>query len=319
MRTLYPPLEPYSHFELAVDARHTLYVEQAGNPEGLPVVFLHGGPGAGSEPWHRQFFDPEGYRIVVFDQRGAGRSRPHAELADNTTPLLVSDMEKIRTRLGIERWVVFGGSWGSTLALAYAEAYPERVLGLVLRGIFLCRPQDIHWFYQEGANRVFPDYWEDFVAPIPPAERHDMLRAYHRRLTSDDERVRLEAARAWSVWEGRCATLLPNPAVVESFANPHTALSLARIECHYFVNDCFLAPDQLLRDAHRLRGIPGYIVHGRFDIVCPLDGAHALAKVWSEAEFHIVRDAGHVASEPGIQSALVEATDALLARLAPRA
>jgi len=315
MRVLYPPIDPYHMETLAVDQTHRLHLETCGTAQGLPVVFLHGGPGSGCEPWHRRFFDPAAYRIVLFDQRGCGRSRPHASLEDNTTAHLVSDMERIREHLGIERWVVFGGSWGSTLALAYAEAHPERVLGLVLRGIFLCRPRDIHWFYQEGAGRLFPDYWEDYLAPIPESERDEMVSAYHRRLTGEDEVARMAAAKAWSEWEGRTATLLPNPGVVDHFRDPHVALSLARIECHYFMNQSFLEPNQLLRDAHRLADIPGTIVHGRYDVVCPLDQAHALHRAWPRAKLEIIPDAGHSAGEPGIVDALVRATDELAVML----
>ncbi|MFW5452116.1 prolyl aminopeptidase [Thioalkalivibrio sulfidiphilus] len=315
MRVLYPPIDPYHVETLAVDQTHRLHLETCGTAQGLPVVFLHGGPGSGCEPWHRRFFDPATYRIVLFDQRGCGRSRPHASLEDNTTAHLVSDMERIREHLGIERWVVFGGSWGSTLALAYAEAHPERVLGLVLRGIFLCRPRDIHWFYQEGAGRLFPDYWEDYLAPIPESERDEMVSAYHRRLTGEDEVARMAAAKAWSEWEGRTATLLPNPGVVDHFRDPHVALSLARIECHYFMNQSFLEPNQLLRDAHRLADIPGTIVHGRYDVVCPLDQAHALHRAWPRAKLEIIPDAGHSAGEPGIVDALVRATDELAVML----
>jgi proline iminopeptidase len=317
MRSLYPEITPYACQRLAVDDRHRLYVEQSGNPDGLPVVFLHGGPGAGCEPWQRRFFDPRRYRIILFDQRGSGRSTPHADLNDNTTRHLVADMEIIRQRLGIERWLLFGGSWGSTLALVYAETYPERVLGLVLRGIFLCRPQDIHWFYQQGASALFPDYWEDFLRPIPAAERGDMVRAYHRLLTGDDEVARLAAARAWSVWEARTATFRPNPDLVKHFGDAHTALSLARIENHYFVHDSFLEPDQIIRDAHRLRDIPGYIVHGRYDVVCPLQQAWDLHRAWPQARLRVIADAGHAASEPGIVDALVSATDRLAGELRP--
>jgi proline iminopeptidase len=316
MRDLYPFGKPFATHSLAVDARHTLYVEECGRPGGLPAVFLHGGPGAGCEPYHRQFFDPERYRVVLFDQRGAGRSTPHADLQANTTWDLVADLETIRKRLGIERWLVFGGSWGSTLALAYAEKYPERVSALILRGVFLCRPHEIRWFYQEGTSRVFPDHWEDFVAPVPPAQRGDLLHAYHRLLTGADEVGRLAAARAWSIWEGRTATLLPNKAVVSHFGQAHLALSLARIECHYFVNDAFLETDQLLRDAARLAGIPGVIVHGRYDMICPLENAWQLHRAWPGSELQIVPDAGHAASEPAIRDALLRALDGFAERLA---
>ena len=316
MRSLYPPIEPFVTHSIEVDPPHRLHVEECGNPQGLPVVFLHGGPGSGCEPYHRSFFDPDKYRIILFDQRGCGRSAPHAELAGNDTAALVADMETIRQRLGIERWMVFGGSWGSTLALVYAERHPERVAALVLRGIFLCRPREIHWFYQEGASRIFPDYWADYLRPIPEAERADLLHAYYCRLTGDDEVARMAAAKAWSLWEGRCATLQPSQAVVDHFGDPFTALSLARIECHYFVNNSFLEENQILRDAHRLRDIPGVIVHGRYDMVCPVESAWALSQAWPEARLEIIPDAGHSALEPGILSALVSATDEMARRLA---
>jgi proline iminopeptidase len=314
MRTFYPEIQPYAVHSLPVAAPHVLHVEECGNPHGLPVVFLHGGPGAGCEPWHRRFFDPASFRIILFDQRGCGRSKPHAELDGNTTQALVADLEAIRQKLGIERWVVFGGSWGSTLALVYAETHPERVLGLVVRGIFLCRPQEIRWFYQEGASRLFPDYWEDFIAPIPPEERDDLVGAFRRRLVGEDEVARMAAAKAWSVWEGRTATLKANEAVVSHFADPYTALSLARIENHYFMHDSFLATDQILRDAGRLAGIPGVIVHGRYDVVCPVENAWQLHKAWPGAELRIIGDAGHSASEPGIVDALVRACDEMAFR-----
>ena len=316
MRVLFPDIKPYASQRLAVDAQHTLYLEECGVPHGLPVLFLHGGPGAGCEPLHRRFFDPQRYRMVLFDQRGCGHSTPHAELRDNTTGHLVADIEKLREHLGIDRWVVFGGSWGSTLALTYAETYPERVLGLILRGIFLCRKADIYWFYQSGANRLFPDLWEHFLGPIPAAERSDLLRAYHRRLTGANELERLRAAKAWATWEGATLTLESNPVLIEQFGEARRALGLARIECHYFVNHCFLEPDQLLRDAGRLRGIPGVIVHGRYDVICPLDNAWALHRAWPEAELRIVTPAGHAASEPGIVDALVTATQSFADRLA---
>ena len=309
MRDLYPEIQPYNTLQLAVDDVHTLYVEEVGNPDGVPALFLHGGPGAGCEPYHRRFFDPDRYRVVLFDQRGAGRSTPHADLSNNTTWDLVADIEKIRETLGIERWVVFGGSWGSTLALAYAQTHPKRVRALILRGIFLCRPHEIAWFYQQGASRIFPDYWEDFVAPVEPAQRHDMLSAYHRLLTGTDELRRLAAARAWSVWEGRTATLLPDERVAAHFAQAHVALSMARIECHYFMHDAFLRANQLIDDAGRLSGIPGVIVHGRYDAICPLENAWELHHAWSGSELSIIADAGHSAAESGTRSRLVEATD----------
>jgi len=308
MHRLYPPLKANRQFWLNVEQPHEIYVEESGNPAGLPVVFLHGGPGAGCEEKHRSYFDPNLYRIILFDQRGSGRSRPHAELLHNTTSALVADMERIREELGIDRWVVFGGSWGSTLALVYAEAHPERVLGLILRGIFLCRSSEIRWFYQDGANRLFPDYWQDFVAPIPEPERGDLLNAHYRRLIGDDEVARMRSAEAWSVWEGRTATLTPKKEVVDFFSDPHVALALARIEAHYFVNGIFLEANQILRDAYRLKEIPGVIVHGRYDVVCPFENAWELHRVWPEAALEVVPDAGHSASEPGIVSALIQAT-----------
>ena len=315
MPDLYPPIEPFAVHTLAVDHEHRLYVEECGRPDGIPAIFLHGGPGAGCEPTHRGFFDPQRYRAVLFDQRGCGRSTPHASLTANTTWDLVADIERIREHLGIARWLVFGGSWGSTLALAYAETHPERVTALVVRGIFLCRPHEIRWFYQEGASWLFPDYWEDFIAPIPVDERTDLLTAYHRRLTGEDATTRLAAAQAWSIWEGRTATLLANPAVEAHFADPSVALSLARIESHYFVNQAFLRPNQLLDDASRIREIPGVIIQGRYDGICPLRSAWDLHQAWPTAELQIIPNAGHSAFEPGIRAALVAATDAFAERL----
>ena len=316
MRILFPEIKPYASQRLAVDDLHTLYLEESGNPAGVPVLFLHGGPGAGCDPVHRRFFDPQRYRIILFDQRGCGQSTPHAELRDNTTWHLVADIETLRQHLGIDRWLVFGGSWGSTLALAYAQTHPNRVLGLILRGIFLCRNTDIHWFYQHGANRLFPDLWEQFLTPIPPNERHDLVPAYYQRLTSANELERLRAARAWAMWEGATLSLESQPATVEHFGEAHRALSLARIECHYFTHHSFLEPDQLLHQADRLQGIPGVIVHGRYDVVCPLDNAWALHQAWPEAELRIVTPAGHAVTEPGIVDALITATQDFADRLA---
>jgi proline iminopeptidase len=310
LRDLYPPIEPYRTTRLRVSEIHELYVEESGNPQGKPVVFVHGGPGGGTDPKQRRFFDPAAYRIVLFDQRGCGQSTPHACLEHNTTWDLVSDMERIRESLGIDRWQVFGGSWGSTLALAYAEKHPERVTELVLRGIFLLRRRETLWFYQHGASILFPDAWEDFLAPIPENERDDLLHAYHRRLTGDDVAVRQACARAWSIWEGRTSSLLPNEQQIQRMGGDDFSLAFARIECHYFVNDGFLeTDDQLLRDAHRIADIPGVIVQGRYDVVCPADSAWALSRVWKKGELKIIRDAGHTAFEPGNVSALVEATD----------
>ncbi len=316
MLTLYPEIEPYARHHLAVDDTHELYLEESGNPDGMPVLVVHGGPGGGCEDYHRRFFDAERFRIILMDQRGAGRSTPLAELESNTTAHLVDDMEKVRHFLGIDRWMLFGGSWGSTLSLVYAETYPENVLGLVLRGIFLCRPRDIHWFYQDGASRIFPDYWQDFLEPIPEGERDNLVAAYYRRLTSDNELEQIQAAKAWSIWEGRCATLHPNPKVVEHFGHPHVAIALARIECHYFMNQSFLEPDQILRNADRLADIPGIIVHGRYDMVCPLENALALSAEWPRASLRIIRDAGHSASEPAIVDALMHGVDEVAAEIA---
>lgn len=316
MLTLYPEIQPYVQHSLAVEAPHVLHVEECGNPKGIPVVFVHGGPGAGCEDYHRRFFDPAAYRIILFDQRGCGRSTPHASLEGNTTQALVADMEHIREHLGIDKWLLFGGSWGSTLSLVYAESHPERVLGMVLRGIFLCRPHEIQWFYQQGASRIFPEYWQEYLAPIPQEERGDLIKAFYARLTSDNEMKRMSAAKAWSLWEGRTSTLRPNEAVIDHFGNPYTALSLARIECHYFINDSFLQPDQILRDAGRLADIPGVIVHGRYDVVCPVENAWQLHQAWPRAELRITPDAGHSASEPGTINALIEATNAFAERFA---
>lgn len=315
MLTLYPEIKPYARHRLAVEAPHELYVDESGSPDGLPVLFVHGGPGAGCDEASRRWFDPTLYRIVTFDQRGCGRSTPHASLDRNTTWDLVADMERIREHLGIDKWVLFGGSWGSTLSLAYAQTHPERVHALILRGIFLCRPQEIRWFYQEGASRLFPDYWEDYLAPIPPEERDDLVAAFYRRLTGSDQIAQMHAAKAWSIWEGRTATLRPSHEVVERFADPHRALSIARIECHYFINHAFLEADQLLRDMHRIAHLPGVIVHGRYDVVCPLDNAWALHKAWPGSELAIIRDAGHAAGEAGITDALLRASDRIARQL----
>ncbi|MCP5208690.1 MAG: prolyl aminopeptidase [Hahellaceae bacterium] len=311
MLALYPELKTNREFTLKPDNLHEIYVEESGNPNGVPVVVVHGGPGAGCEPYYRRFFDAERYRIIMFDQRGAGRSTPLAELKDNNTQNLVADMEMIREHLGIDKWVLFGGSWGSTLSLVYAQTHPERVLGLVLRGIFLCREQDFSWFYQEGASRIFPDFWKSFLEPIPEDERGDLMSAYYKRLTSDNELEQIQVAKAWSIWEGRCATLHPNQKVVDRFSHPHVAISLARIECHYFMNHAYLRPNQILADAEKLKGIPGIIVHGRYDMVCPLDNAVSLNEVWLDSELNIIRDAGHSASEPAIIDALVKACEAM--------
>lgn len=310
LRTLYDPIEPFDSNRLKVSPIHELYYEQCGNPEGKSAVFLHGGPGGGISTDYRRYFDPRVYRIVLFDQRGSGKSTPHASIEENTTWDLVADIERLREKLGIERWQVFGGSWGSTLALAYAETHPERVTELVLRGIFLCRPKEISWFYQEGANAIFPDVWEEFLKVIPEAERSDMVSAYYRRLTSADMAVRVEAARAWSIWEGSTSKLFFDPSMIEKFADPEFALAFARIECHYFMNNAFFPTNNhLIEHVGSIRGIPSVIVQGRYDVVCPITSAWDLHRAWPEAELKIIPDAGHSISEPGIIDALVEATD----------
>ena len=307
---LYPPIEPFRAGRLKVSAVHDLYFEESGNPKGKPVVFLHGGPGGGSDPKQRRFFNPEKYRIILYDQRGCGHSTPHACLEENTTWDLVADTEKLREHLGIARWQVFGGSWGSTLALAYAEKHPEVVTELVLRGIFLLRKQEIDWFYQRGASILFPDFWEGYLAQIPEAERGDLLTAYHKRLTSPDAAVRLAAAKAWSGWEGGTSKLLPDADFTGHFEEDEFALAFARIECHYFVNKGWFQPeDQLLRDAKKLRHIPAVIVQGRYDCVCPMESAWALHRVWPEADLVITPDSGHSAFDPPNCRALVAATD----------
>jgi proline iminopeptidase len=309
-RGYYPPIEPHRTGRLRVSGGHDLYFEESGNPAGKPVVFLHGGPGGATEPNHRRYFDPGRYRIVLFDQRGCGKSTPHASLVDNTTWDLVSDIEALRAHLGIERWQVFGGSWGSTLALAYAETHPARVTELVLRGIFLIRPQEIAWFYQRGTSALFPDAWEKYVEPIPESERGDFVRAYYARLTSDDPAIRLRAAKAWSVWEGSTSCLLPNQAFIDKSGTDDFAVAFARIECHYFVHGAWLeSPRDLLGNIDRVRHIPGVIVQGRYDVVCPMESAWALHRAWPEADLRVVPDAGHSAGEPGTIHELVEATD----------
>jgi proline iminopeptidase len=309
-RPLYPEITPYDQGMLAVSPLHTLYYEQSGNPAGKPVVFLHGGPGGGTNPNCRRFFDPAVYRIVLFDQRGCGRSTPHAELDGNTTWDLVADIERVREHLGIERWQVFGGSWGSTLALAYAQTHPEKVTELVLRGIFMLRRSELEWFYQDGCSQLYPDAWETYLAAIPVVERGDLMSAYHRRLTSDDAAVRVAAARAWSVWEGATSYLHQDPNFIASSGEDEFALAFARIECHYFVNGGFFEhDDQLLRNVGRIRHIPTVIVQGRYDVVCPMRSAWDLHRAFPEADLRIVQDAGHSAFEPGITDQLVQATD----------
>jgi proline iminopeptidase len=307
---LFPALEPYETGRLRVSDLHEIYYEICGNPAGKPAVVCHGGPGGGITPSMRRYFDPAKYRIVLFDQRGCGKSTPYAELRENTTWDLVADMEKLRRRLDIERWLVFGGSWGSTLALAYAETHPDRCTELVLRGIFTLRRAELLWFYQDGASWIFPDAWERYLAPIPPAERGDLITAYYRRLTGADEAEKRRAARAWSAWEGGTVSLLPSQERIDSFSADAFAVAFARIECHYFVHGGFFErDDQLIADVDRIRRIPAVIVQGRYDVCTPMKTAWDLKKAWPEAEFKLIDDAGHAASEPGIIDALVRATN----------
>ena len=307
---LFPEIEPYDEGNLNVSKLHTIHYEQCGNPKGKPLLFLHGGPGGGIDPIYRRYFEPKKWRIVLFDQRGCGRSRPFAELRENTTWDLVADIERLRVHLGIDRWVVFGGSWGSTLSLAYAEYHRERVKALVLRGIFLLRSSELAWFYQDGASRMFPDAWERYRDAIPHPERGDFISAYYRRLTSANEKVRRAAAKAWSVWEGSTSKLYTDPELVKKFGSGRFADAFARIEAHYFVNGGFFETDgQLLRDARKLRKIPGVIVQGRYDVVCPATSAWDLHRAWPEAKLIMVPDAGHSMTEPGIRSHLIEETD----------
>jgi proline iminopeptidase len=309
LRALYPPIEPYATGILDVGDGHSIHYERCGTPGTKPAVFLHGGPGGGISPTHRCVFDPELYDVLLFDQRGCGKSTPHAELAANTTWHLVADIERLRELVGAEQWLVFGGSWGSTLALAYAQAHPSRVTELVLRGIYLCTKPELDWFYQFGVSEMFPEKYERFAALIPVAERGDMLSAYHRRLTTGTRESQIVAARAWSLFEGETITLLPDPAMSAQHDEGQFALAFARLETHYFVNNCWLEPDQLLRDVHRLRAVPGTIVHGRYDMPCPVRYAWALHRAWPEVDFHLIEGAGHAFSEPGILHELIRATD----------
>lgn len=318
MRTLFPAIAANRQQWLQVSDRHRLYVEQSGNPLGIPVVLVHGGPGAGTSPEHRRFFNPEVYRIILFDQRGAGQSEPHAELAENHTQALIADMELIREALGVERWLVFGGSWGATLALCYAIAHPGRVLGLVLRGLFLGRAEDLHWLYQPegGAAQLFPDYYRDFLAPLE-GDAHHLLSRYYRLLTSTNELARLNAARAWAIWEGRIATLLPRIDAEAHYGEAHSALALARIECHYFVNNCFIDENYIIRQLDSIRHLPAVLVHGRYDAICKPAAACDLAAQWPALRLQIVPGAGHSAFEPGIIDALVKATEQMAKEIAP--
>jgi proline iminopeptidase len=314
MRTVYPDIQPNNSFFLERDHGHRLYIEECGNPAGIPVLFLHGGPGAGCSPWHRRLFNPEVFHIVLFDQRGCGKSTPHASIEHNTTWHLVEDIEAIRNELGIKRWLISGGSWGSALGLAYAQAYPANVTALLLRGIFLCRQHEIAWFYQQGASRLYPDFWQDFIAPVDEGKRGNLVAAYHELLTSNDEIRRMAAARAWSSWEYRCSQIDTGKANLQA-QQAHTMLAMACIENHYFFNDSWLQPDQLLNDVHKIADIPAIIVHGRFDTICPLQNAWQLHHDWPASELYIVPGAGHAATEPGITDALIRASDTLARRL----
>ncbi|WP_447042870.1 prolyl aminopeptidase [Vreelandella sp. H-I2] len=309
LRKLYPPIEPYLTGMLDVGDRHTLYFERVGKPGGKPVVFLHGGPGGGISPDHRRLFDPERYDILLFDQRGCGRSEPHASIEANTTWHLVNDIELLREHIGVEKWMVFGGSWGSTLGLTYTQTHPDRVSELILRGVYTLTQAEIDWYYQFGVSEMFPDKWAAFQAPIPAEERHDMVAAYRRRLVGDDPDVQLIAAKAWTIWEGETITLLPDPALSEPYSDGHYALAFARLENHYFTHRAWLEEGQLLANAYRLKGIPGVIVHGRYDMPCPVRNALALHQAWPDSEFHLIEGAGHAWSEPGIRDQLIRATD----------
>lgn len=310
MKEMYPEIEPYSTGFLKVSDIHTIYFEEVGNPKGKPVVFLHGGPGGGVVPDHRRYFNPEKWRVILFDQRGCGHSTPRAELKDNTTWDLVEDIERLRTHLSISRWAVFGGSWGSTLALTYAIKYPLSCTELFLRGIFLLRKKEIDWFYQEGCSKIYPDAWEGFVKPIPKEERNDFIKAYHKRLTSEDANIRKEAAHAWSIWEGSTSKLVPDNETIAHFSQDEFADAFARIECHYFINKGFFEEDNyILNNIDKIRHIPTVIVQGRYDVVCPAESAWDLYRAFPEAKFHLISDAGHSLSEKGITAALINATD----------
>ena len=310
MKQLYPEIEPYNQFDLKVSDLHTIHVEESGNINGKPVIFLHGGPGGGIEPVYRQYFDPEKWRIIIFDQRGCGQSTPHAELQENTTWDLIADIEKIRQYLEIDKWVVFGGSWGSTLSLSYAITHPDRCKALVLRGIFMIRKKEINWFYQDGTSNIYPDAWEHYLRPIPEDERHDLVAAYYKRLTSNDDSVRIEAAKAWSIWEASTSKLIQSEESIHAFEDAKVAEAFARIECHYFTNRGFFDTDEwLLENVDKIRHIPTVIVQGRYDVVCPMISAWELHRAFPEADFEIVQDAGHSMTEKGIAAKLVEYTD----------
>lgn len=320
MLTLYPEIKPYTTQRLKVDSLHELYIEESGNPDGMPALVIHGGPGGGCDPQMRRFFDPDNYRIIIYDQRGAGRSTPHASLEGNNTAELISDIEQIRKALNIDSWLVFGGSWGATLGLLYAQSFPEHVQAMILRGIFLCRQKDLDWLYLEGgASRFFPDKWQTFIDPVKASQRDDLLNAYYHLLTSDNELKRMGAAKAWSGWEAQCSTLTPSKKLIDNFCDPHKALALARIECHYFRNKGFITENQILSNIDRVAHIPATIIHGRYDMVCPVDNAAALHKDWLSAKLQVIREAGHASSEPSIIDALVHATQDMAYRFGPHA
>lgn len=315
MQQLYPEIKPNQTNFLETDDGHRIYYEESGALDGIPLVVLHGGPGGGCSNTYRRYTDPAKYRTVLVDQRGCGRSTPHAELENNTTQHLIEDLEAIRKELGIDKWVLLGGSWGVTLALAYAEAHPKQILGMILRGTFLGRKQDVDWLYKDGTRRIFPDYWKQFTQPIPENEQDDIVSAFHKRLTGQNELAKMAAAKAWAFWEAAVATLEPNHSLVDTLSHPHLAIGMARISTHYFINGCFLEENQLLNNAHQLKGIPGIIIHGRYDMLCPLENAWSLQAVWQDAEIRIIRDAGHSATESGIVDALVRATKSMYQEL----
>ncbi len=315
MRDLYPDITPYNHFNLQVSELHSIYVEEVGNPEGLPVVFLHGGPGGGCGEDYRRYFNPSKWRVILFDQRGCGRSTPFAELNENTTWNLVSDIEKIREHLGISSWYVFGGSWGSTFSLCYGITHPEKCLGFILRGIFLLRKKEIQWFYQEGASRIYPDAWEKYLAPIHPDQREDLIAAYYKILTGSDNELKTQAARAWAVWEASTSKLTQSPELMESFDEDHFAQAFARIECHYFINNGFFENDNwLLENVHKISHLPTWIVHGRYDVVCPIESAWDLKRELPHASLHILQKSGHSLSEPEIKDKIIEITDKIVGK-----
>jgi len=310
MRTLYPEITPYHTNKIKVSEIHTLYFEECGNPNGRPVIFLHGGPGGGIQPSYRQYFNPEKWRIILVDQRGCGQSTPFADLQENTTWDLVADIETLRKHLQIEKWAVFGGSWGSTLALAYGITHPTSCTAFFLRGIFLLRKKEIDWFYQEGCSKIYPDAWEEYLKPIPPSERDDLVKAYHQRLISTNAQVRRTAAKAWATWEGSTSKLIPDAQVIAHYSDDDFSEAFARIECHYFTNKGFLSEDNfLLNHVHKIRHLPAIIVHGRYDVVCPVENAWDLHRAWPEAELKIIANSGHSLSEVGIVDALIDATD----------